>query len=147
MLHTFARSHPDAMTAAEYISAFAASAEALAREMPVDIMAHPTLVAFPFRGIPPEELWTESAEQRLVDALAGNDIAFELSNRYLPHSRIVRRAIDAGVRISLGSDGHTREQVADIRAPLALARALGVDDESLYDPRRHGSRTMSAHHA
>ena len=34
-------------------------------------------------------------------------------------------------------------QVANIVAPLALARAVGVADDALYDPRRHGSRTNS----
>ncbi|HET9798882.1 MAG TPA: hypothetical protein VFP90_12855, partial [Gemmatimonadaceae bacterium] len=68
-------------------------------------------------------------------------IAFEISNRYRPHPRIVRRAADAGVRLSLGSDGHSRDQVADVAHPLALARSIGVRDEELYDPTRHGSRT------
>jgi hypothetical protein len=45
------------------------------------------------------------------------------------------------VRLSLGSDGHSREQVADVAHPLALARSVGVRDEDLYDPTRHGSRT------
>ena len=58
-----------------------------------------------------------------------------------PHERLVRRAVDRGVRISLGSDGHTCEQVADLAQPLALARSIGVRDEDLYDPVRHGSRT------
>jgi histidinol phosphatase-like PHP family hydrolase len=56
----------------------------------------------------------------------------------------VRRAVDRGVRISLGSDGHTAEQVGDVARPLALARSLGVRDEDLYDPRRHGSRTQTS---
>ena len=49
--------------------------------------------------------------------------------------------VDGGVRIALGSDGHSREQVANITVPLATARRLGVRDEELYDPDRHGSRT------
>ena len=55
----------------------------------------------------------------------------------------MRRAVDRGVRISLGSDGHTFEQVADLSRPLTTARSLGVRDEDLYDPRRHGSKTGS----
>jgi histidinol phosphatase-like PHP family hydrolase len=53
----------------------------------------------------------------------------------------VHRATDAGVRLSLGSDGHSRAQVADVALPLALARSVGVPDVELYDPQRHGSRT------
>jgi len=83
----------------------------------------------------------EAHEERVVRALRDAGIAFEISNRYRPHPRIVRRAAEAGVRLSLGSDGHSREQVADVAHPLALARSLGVRDEDLYDPTRHGSRT------
>jgi histidinol phosphatase-like PHP family hydrolase len=109
--------------------------------MPVDIYAHPTLVSPSLREIDPHDLWSEALEERVVRALHDAGIAFEISNRYRPHERFVRRAADAGVRLSLGSDGHSRQQVADIAFPLDLARSIGVRDEDLYDPMRHGSRT------
>jgi histidinol phosphatase-like PHP family hydrolase len=142
LVHAFSRRPPSGLTIDSYMDAHTASIEQLARDMPVDILAHPTLVTFMFRQVDPEELWSEERETRLVDALFAAGIAFEISSRYRPHERLVRRAVDRGVRISLGSDGHTLEQVADISRPLALARALGVADEELYDPTRHGSRTM-----
>ena len=52
------------------------------------------------------------------ETLRAAGIAFEISNRYRPHERFVRRAVAAGVRISLGSDGHTREQVAALELSL-----------------------------
>ena len=75
-------------------------------------------------------------------ALHDAGIAFEISNRYRPHERFVRRAAERGVRISLGSDGHTPDQVGDLAFPLDLARRLGVRDEDLYDPAVHGSKTQ-----
>ena len=114
--------------------------ERFAREMTVDILAHPTLLPLPFRHIPLEDMWTEEREERAVRALAHAGIAFEISARYRPHERFVRRVIDAGVRISLGSDGHTAEQVGDVEFPLALARSIGVSDADLYDPFVHGRR-------
>jgi histidinol phosphatase-like PHP family hydrolase len=110
--------------------------------MPVDILAHPTLVPIALRRIENEELWKESHEERLIEALYSAGIAFEVSNRYKPHERIVRRAVDRGLRISLGSDGHTADQVANLESPLALTRRLGVADAELYDPVAHGSRTQ-----
>jgi histidinol phosphatase-like PHP family hydrolase len=115
--------------------------EQFAREMPVDILAHPTLVTIPFRTADVDALWSEERETRVIDALFDAGIAFEISSRYWPHERIVRRAVARGVRISLGSDGHTRDQVANVARPLALARALGVADSDLYDPAVHGSKT------
>ena len=141
LLHVFSRKADPGLTPAEYMDRHIAFAERFAAEMPVDILAHPTLIAMRYRTPQPEALWTEEHETRLVDALYSAGIAFEISNRYPPHERLVRRAVDRGLRISLGSDGHTREQVANVARPLATARAIGVRDEDLYDPRRHGSKT------
>jgi histidinol phosphatase-like PHP family hydrolase len=132
---------PDGLTPSGYVDAHVASLEALAAEMPVDVLAHPTLVPVALREIDPDELWSEMQEQRAVDALRRAGIAFEISARYPPHERLVRRAAESGVRLSLGSDGHARDQVANVAAPLAMARGVGVADEELYDPTRHGSRT------
>jgi histidinol phosphatase-like PHP family hydrolase len=137
----FHRELPSGLTPADYTEAHVASLEVLAAEMPIDVFAHPTLISPSLRHIDPQELWTEELEERLVRALRDAGIAFEISNRYRPHERLVRRAAEAGVRLSLGSDGHTREQVADVAHPLSLARRVGVRDEDLYDPTRHGSRT------
>ena len=144
LVHAFGRDFPKGMTAASYMDAHLGEVERFAAEMPVDILAHPTLVPISLRGQSGEELWTERHEERLVEALYRAGIAFEISNRYKPHDRLVRRAIDRGVRLSLGSDGHTAEQVANIDWPLQLARRLGVADRDLYDPSVHGSRTQEA---
>lgn len=140
LVHAFRR-FPASLTPEAYMDAHLAALEAFAAAMPVDVLAHPTLLPIPLRKLPVEELWTEEREARAVTALARAGIAFEISNRYRPHERFVARAVDAGVRIALGSDGHTALQVADVAWPLALARRLGVRDEELYDPLRHGSRT------
>jgi histidinol phosphatase-like PHP family hydrolase len=132
---------PLELTPAIYMEAHVTSLEAFAREMPVDVLAHPTLVPPPMRTLDPHELWSEALEERAVQALLAGGQAFEISARYPPHERLVRRVANAGVRLSLGSDGHARDQVANIVAPLALARAVGVADDALYDPVRHGSRT------
>jgi histidinol phosphatase-like PHP family hydrolase len=142
VVRAFSRRIPEGLTIAVYMDAHIEYLEAFAREMPVDVLAHPTVIALPFRGADVDELWTEERETKLVEALHGAGIAFEISNRYAPHERLVRRAVDRGVRISLGSDGHTFEQVAQLARPLAMARHLGIRDEDLYDPRRHGSKTQ-----
>ncbi|MFL5583088.1 MAG: hypothetical protein ACJ8AO_22190 [Gemmatimonadaceae bacterium] len=141
-LHMFQKTFPSSLTLDAYMDIHVACVERLAAEMPVDVFAHPTLLPIPIRGLPLEALWTEAREERAVEALRRAGIAFEISNRYRPHERFVRRAAERGVRISLGSDGHTRAQVGELTAPLAMARAAGVRDEDLYDPFRHGSRTL-----
>ena len=140
-VHMFQRRFPEGLSADHYMDAHVENLERMAREMPVDVLAHPTLLPLSLRALPLESLWTEARETRAVDALFRAGIAFEISNRYRPHDRFVARAAARGVRLSLGSDGHTAEQVADVAWPLALARSLGVKDEDLYDPTVHGSRT------
>ena len=142
-VHMFQRRLPEGLAPDAYMEAHVAELERFAREMPVDILAHPTLLPLPWRDRPLEEMWTEAREERAVAALARAGIAFELSNRYRPHARFVRRAAAAGVRLSLGSDGHSVEQVGDVAEPLAMARRAGVADEALYDPLVHGSRTLA----
>jgi histidinol phosphatase-like PHP family hydrolase len=142
VVHAF-RPLPSGLTREAYMDIHLDNLERFAREMPVDILAHPTLLPLAFRRIPPEDVWTEAHEERMIDALRRAGIAFEVSTRYPPHERLVRRAVAAGVRLSLGSDGHTAGQVGDIEAPLALTRALGVLDEDLYDPVAHGRRTSA----
>lgn len=139
-VHAFAPGMPDGLSLQAYLESFIATLESFAREMPVDILAHPTLLTTVVRRLPGEDVWTEEVEERLVEALFRAGIAFEISSRYRPHERIVRRAIDRGVRLSLGSDGHKPEQVGEISFSLALTRSLGVADSDLYDPAVHGRR-------
>jgi histidinol phosphatase-like PHP family hydrolase len=139
-IHMFGRHIPDGMTPDMYMDIHVETLERFAREMPVDILAHPTLLPLQLRRIPLEELWTEEREERAVDALFEGGIAFEVSSRYKPHPRFVRRAHERGVRLAMGSDGHTGEQVGEISFSLSLARAVGARDEDLYDPVVHGTR-------
>jgi histidinol phosphatase-like PHP family hydrolase len=139
-LHMFASRWPAGLDVDAYMDAHVASLERFAAEMPVELLAHPTLLPIPLRERPLEELWTEAREARAVAALARAGIAFEVSNRYRPHARFVARAVAAGVRLSLGSDGHSPEQVGDVAWPLATARAAGAADATLYDPLAHGRR-------
>ncbi len=140
LVRMFQRALPAGLTHARYMSQHLAAVDALADTMPIDIFAHPTLLPYPLREVPTEELWTEAGEEQLVRALERNGIAFEVSNRYRAHTRLVQRVVAHGVRISLGSDGHQREQIGDLEWPLALTRHLGVPDAELYDPLVHGTR-------
>ena len=134
LVHAFSRKLPGSLSRDAYMDALVTNAEELAATMPVDILAHPTLVNLTLRDVPADELWTEEREERLVAALLAAGIAFEISARYKPHERLVRRAIDRGVRVSLGSDGHSADQVGDLTVPLALARHCDARDEDLFDP-------------
>ena len=140
LVRMFQKQMPAGLSHAVYMTRHIAAVDALADVMPIDIFAHPTLLPYTLREVPAEVLWNESHEERLVMALKRNGIAFEVSNRYRAHRRLVQRAVAHGVRLSLGSDGHQREQIGNLDWPLALTRSLGVADDALYDPFVHGTR-------
>ncbi|MDB4911979.1 MAG: hypothetical protein JWO39_2802 [Gemmatimonadetes bacterium] len=139
-LSMFHRALPDELTPAAYMAHHLDDLERLAAEMPVDILAHPTLLPLPLRNLPVDELWSDALEERLVDALFRADIAFEISNRYRPHERLVKRAHERGVQLSLGSDGHTGAQVGDLAFPFEMAMRVGAEESALFDPYVHGTR-------
>lgn len=139
-LSMFHRSLPDGIAPAAYMLLHLDALERMMSEMPIDIMAHPTLLPLPIRNLSADELWTEELEERLVTALFEADVAFEISNRYRAHERLVRRAHDRGVQLSLGSDGHTRAQVGDLAFPLEMAKRVGAEESTLFDPFVHGTR-------
>jgi histidinol phosphatase-like PHP family hydrolase len=139
-IHAFTSRYPANLPIADYMDAYIRTLEQFAREAPVEILAHPTLLNGATRRLPVDEVWSEEIEQRVVDALFRSGIAFEISARYRPHERLVRRAVDRGVRVALGSDGHREDQIGAVEGPLALARSLGVADGELYDPDVHGRR-------
>jgi histidinol phosphatase-like PHP family hydrolase len=140
LVRMFQKELPAGLPRASYMEQHVLEVETLAREMPIEIFAHPTLVPHALRAVPGDELWSEAHEERLVLALKRNGICMEVSNRYRAHTRLVQRAVSHGVRLSLGSDGHQREQIGNLEWPLALTRSLGVPDHELYDPAVHGTR-------
>lgn len=112
---------------------------AMVRSMPVQVAAHSTLTPPALLELEgePEAWWTEPREERYVAALVESGVALEISNRYrLPHDRLLRRARAAGVRFSLGSDGHHREQVARLEWAAETARRVGIGDADLFVPER-----------
>jgi histidinol phosphatase-like PHP family hydrolase len=141
LVRMFQRALPAGLTPKHYMALHVAAVDLLADSMPIEILAHPTLLPLGLRELPPEELWDEAHEEQLVMALRRNNICFEVSNRYRAHTRLVQRAVAHGVRLSLGSDGHQTLQVGELAWPLELTRSLGVADSELYDPMVHGTRS------
>ncbi|HEX8671368.1 MAG TPA: PHP domain-containing protein [Longimicrobium sp.] len=111
----------------------------MVRTMPIHIAAHSTLTPPALFDLESDvdAWWTGEREDRYVDALAESGVALEISNRYrLPHDRLLGKALRAGVRFSLGSDGHTQRQVAQLGWAAETARRVGITDRELFAPER-----------
>ncbi|HET6763569.1 MAG TPA: hypothetical protein VFH27_07845 [Longimicrobiaceae bacterium] len=108
-------------------------------EMPIQIAAHSTLTPPALYALEPDvhAWWTAEREDRWVEALARSGVAMEISNRYrLPHDRLLVKAKQAGVRFTLGSDGHTEQQVGRLEWAAETARRVGITGADLWVPER-----------
>ena len=92
---------------------------------PVDILAHATRLP-PLNFGEPEVAIPERWQLRLFEALNRHGVALEISGRgQLPHLEMLRRAVDSGVQLAVGSDGHSGPGPYD--HPLRMLRELGPD--------------------
>ena len=110
----------------------------MVRTMPVQIAAHSTLTPPALLALDDVDAWwTAEREDRYVEAVVESGVALEVSNRYrLPHDRLLRKAREAGARFSLGSDGHTEQQVGRLEWAVETARRVGITDADLFVPER-----------
>jgi histidinol phosphatase-like PHP family hydrolase len=111
----------------------------LVRTMPIEIVAHSTLLPPALLRLDPdvEAWWTESREDRYIEAVVESGVAIEISNRYrLPHDRLLRKAREAGARFSLGSDGHTEAQIARLDWAVSAAERAGIGEADMFVPER-----------
>jgi histidinol phosphatase-like PHP family hydrolase len=112
--------------------------------MPIQIVAHSTLMPAVLLSLDPDVhvWWTEDREERFIAAAVREGVAIEISNRYrLPHRRFLERARSMGASFTLGSDGHHREQIAQLGWAVRAAEAVGIDDAQLFVPSRRDGRS------
>ncbi|MDI6740697.1 MAG: PHP domain-containing protein [Candidatus Edwardsbacteria bacterium] len=110
--------------------------EKKARIYSFDILAHPGLLPVNLRPRHGESFDTRW-DERLIGLALECGFALEISSRWqLPPASTVRRARQAGVKISFGSDAHRPEQVCRLDHCLAVARECGLRDGDLFRPAR-----------
>jgi histidinol phosphatase-like PHP family hydrolase len=124
---------------AELVEIMVANLCDLVRSMPIEIVAHSTLLPPALLRLEPdvEAWWTEAHEDAFIDAVVRSGVAIEISNRYrLPHDRLLRKARQAGARFSLGSDGHSEWQIGRLDWAAAAAQRAGITAAEMFVPER-----------
>ena len=109
----------------------------LVANMPIEIVAHSTFMPSALLRIEDDvhAWWTEELEDRFVEAVVRHRVALEISNRYrLPHDRLLTKALEAGARFSLGSDGHRAQQIANLDWAVETARRIGIGRADMFVP-------------
>ena len=101
-----------------------------------DILGHCTMLPALVLG-KPEEAFPEWWEERLIHILLMYGVAMEVSNRWLtPYERLMKKAVDAGVRFSVGSDGHEPAKTCVLDFPKKMLEKYGVKADRIFDIKR-----------
>jgi histidinol phosphatase-like PHP family hydrolase len=98
-----------------------------------NILAHPGLLPCNFRK--QQEAITSGWRVKLVELALKCNLAIELSSRWLvPDFKLAAMAKEAGLKFSLGSDGHGADKMCRLDYSLELAGKLELTDRDLFWP-------------
>lgn len=107
--------------------------ERQSRKYSFDILAHPGLLPCNFREH--KEAITDSWRVKLVELALKCNLAIELSSRWLvPDLKLASMAKEAGLKFSLGSDGHGADRMCRLEYSLELTEKLELTDRDLFWP-------------
>jgi histidinol phosphatase-like PHP family hydrolase len=100
---------------------------------PIDILANPTFLP---AAIVDEydALWTEKRMDAVIAAAVAHGVAIEINARYeIPSVAFIRRAKEAGVRFSFGSNEHG-EEIGQLAYCIRAARQCSLARADIYLP-------------
>ncbi len=107
-------------------------------EQEYSILGHCTMLPALARAKNPEEAFPEWWEEKLVTTLLLFNVCMEISNRWLtPYDRLMRKAVDAGVRFSVGSDGHEPAKTCNLDFPKKMIEKFGLKPDRIFDIKRN----------
>ena len=102
------------------------------------ILGHCTMLPALARAKDPQEGFPEWWEEKLVNILIMNNVAMEISNRWrTPYDRLMKKAVDAGVKFSVGSDGHEPAKTCVLEFPKEMIKKFGLTEDRIFNiPRK-----------
>ena len=116
--------------------------EAVMNQEPVDIYVNPTylpdVIAAKYN-----ELWTPERMDRVIKALADNDVALEINSRFkIPSLEFIKRARQAGVKFTLGTNNGGNEDLGALEYSLQMIREAGITADEMYLPKPAGEKKV-----
>ncbi len=100
---------------------------------PFDIFVNPTFLPEVLAD-EYDELWTDERINKMVSALAANNVALEINTRYeIPSPSIIKKAKDAGVKFTLGTNNGGRE-LGYLAYSLRMIEACKLKTEDFWYP-------------
>lgn len=115
--------------------------EKILDEEPIDIYANPTyLPAVIARDY--DRLWTPARVTRVVDALARNGVALEISNSLrLPGPAMIKQAKAKGIKFTFGSN-NTDAKLGRLDYGLRMIEECALTPEDLWAPKPDGKKPI-----
>jgi len=108
--------------------------EVIMSNEPVDIYVNPTFLPESIADRY-EQLWTDERIDRLVNVLAKNKVALEINSRYnLPSEKILRKAKEAGVKFTFGTNNPAKE-LGRLDYSIEMIGKLGLTCKDMFMPR------------
>ena len=109
--------------------------EAILGGEPVDIHVNPTFL--PGKLVADyDRLWTPERIDRVIKVLKNNDVALEINARYkLPSIAFIKRAKDAGVKFSFGTNNGSNNDLGRLEYCLKVIKEVGLTADDMFLPR------------
>jgi hypothetical protein len=106
---------------------------------PIDIHANPTFLP-DVLARDYDRLWTAERMQKVIDAARTNDVAIEINNRYrLPSAAFIKRAKNAGVKFSFGTNNVDRN-LGRMEYAAAMVKECGLTWQDIFVPKADGEK-------
>ena len=115
--------------------------ESVVSKEPVDIHVNPTylpaVIAAKY-----DELWTDARIARFVKVLADNHVALEINSRFkIPSEKILRKAKEAGVKFSFGTNNSGRD-LGTLDYSLEMKEKLGLTYKDMFMPKKQNEKPV-----
>ena len=100
---------------------------------PLDVYVNPLFLPSAMMG-DFDTLWTDERVARVIEALAARGVALEVNAYYrIPNARTIRAAMDAGVKLSFGTN-NADANIGALEYCLEMQRELGITPEHMFFP-------------
>jgi len=115
--------------------------ESVVSKEPIDIHVNatylPAVIAAKY-----DELWTDARIARFVKVLADNHVALEINSRFkIPSEKILRKAKEAGVKFSFGTNNSGRD-LGTLDYSLEMKEKLGLTYKDMFMPKKQNEKPV-----
>ena len=108
--------------------------EMILKDEPIDIYVNPTYLPDEINQMY-DELWTEGRMDRVINALAENNVALEINNkRRIPSPSFIKRAREGGVKFTFGTNNGGANDLGRMDYAIEMIVECGLSPADMWMP-------------